>query len=199
MKTKLILFAKCVAALALSASVAVASPRGGPGGFNGGSRGNGFNRATRLGAPGSFRSGSRFNPAMSRNFRNFRNFRGDRFRHRGFNDFVFFGGFGDPFFYPDPYFYGYYPYGYPPYGYGYGYAPYDQSGYGYQGSGYGYQGGGYGYQGEGTGGGSQVAQLQLRLKRAGFYHGRIDGVMGPQTRYALRNYQRSHNSRDTEG
>ena len=28
-----------------------------------------------------------------------RDFRGDRFRHRHFDDFVFFGDFGDPFFY----------------------------------------------------------------------------------------------------
>jgi hypothetical protein len=128
-----------------------------------------------------------------------RNFRGDRgFRHgRGFDDgFVF---FGDPFFYGsyyDGYYpYGYYPYGYTPYGYGYG-------GYGYGGSGYG--GYGYdsydqpGYRGYAAGRGSSVRETQMRLTRAGYYRGPIDGVMGPRTRYAIRGYQRSHNSRVTE-
>src|SRR5437660_9540413 len=44
---------------------------------------------------------------------------------------------------------------------------------------YGY--GGYGYQG-GYGNGSSVVQLQRRLARAGYYHGAIDGIMGPATR-----------------
>jgi hypothetical protein len=81
--------------------------------------------------------------------------------------------------------YGYYPYGYYPYGYdpyGYGYDPYDQPG----------------YEGVATGRGSSVAGIQLRLARTGNYHGRIDGVMGPRTRYAIRAYERSHNLRVTE-
>jgi hypothetical protein len=120
---------------------------------------------------------------MSRNFRDFGGDRG-RFHHRHFNEFVFFGDFGDPFFYP--YYYGYYPYSYYPYGYypygyypyGYGYDPYDQPG----------------YQGVAVGRDSSVAEIQLRLARAGYYRGSIDGVMGPRTRYAIRAYERSHNS-----
>src|SRR5882762_1739785 len=66
-----------------------------------------------------------FNGGGFRGGFNGRGFRGDRFRHRDFDGrFVFFGDFGDPFFYyPYPY-YGYYPYGYFPYGYGYN--SYDQ-------------------------------------------------------------------------
>ena len=60
-----------------------------------------------------------------------------------------------------------YPYGY--YGYNYG------SGYGYSDS-----------------SGSRVAQLQSRLASAGYYHGAIDGVMGPATRRAIRAYERDH-------
>jgi Putative peptidoglycan binding domain len=153
------------------------------GGFSGGGSrgGSGFRggAAPARMTPGFARSGSRFGPGMSRNFRGDR----DRFHHRHFNEFVF---FGDPFFY-DPFFYGYYPYGYYPYGYdpygygyGYGYDPYNQSG----------------YQGVAAGTGS-VREIQLRLARAGYYHGRIDGVMGPRTRYAIRAYERSHNSRVT--
>jgi hypothetical protein len=103
--------------------------------------------------------------------------RDDRFRrfHRfnRFNEIIVFDNFGFPFFpfyYPPPY----YPY---PYG--------DYYSYGY---------GGYGYQG-GYGNGSSVVQLQRRLARAGYYHGPIDGIMGPQTRRAIRAYEANHNQR----
>ena len=39
---------------------------------------------------------------------------------------------------------------------------------------------------------SRVAELQRRLSRAGYYRGSIDGVLGPQTRRAIRNYEREH-------
>lgn len=147
---------------------------------------------------GFARGGSRFGPGMSRNFHGGHDFG----RHgRGFGDgFVF---FGDPFFYgsyydgyyPYGYPYGYYPYGYNPYGYGYG----QGYGYGYgQGQGYGYDS--YdqpGYRGYAAGRGSSVRETQMRLARAGYYQGPIDGVMGPRTRYAIRAYQRSHSSRVT--
>jgi hypothetical protein len=125
--------------------------------------------------PGFARGGSRFGPGMSRNFRGDR----DRFHHRDFDDrVVFFGDFGDPFFYS---YYGYDPYGYGYYPDGYGYDAYNQPG----------------YQGVAAGHGSSVADIQQRLARAGYYHGRIDGVMGPRTRYAIRAYERSHNVRVT--
>jgi len=132
-----------------------------------------------------FRRFNRFND-FDRNdrFRRFNRFndfdRDDRFRrfhHHNFNDIIVFDNFGFPFF---PF---YYPYPYYPYGYGY------QSGY----DPYGY-GGGYGYQG-GYGNGSSVVQVQQRLARAGYYHGAIDGIMGPATRRAIRAYERDHNMR----
>jgi hypothetical protein len=102
--------------------------------------------------------------------------RDDRFNHfHRFNNetFIFVDSFGFPFFYPFPYFG--YPYGYyPPYGY-YGYDYYGGSAYGY-----------------GYGTGSRVAELQRRLARAGYYHGAIDGIMGPATRRAIRGYERDH-------
>jgi hypothetical protein len=192
MNTKPILFVSCVAAMTLSASVAIAGSHGGSagGGFSGGGSrsGGGFRGGAAPGrmTPGFARAGSRFGPGMSRNFRGDR----DRFHDRRFNEFVFFGDFGDPFFYP--YYYGYYPYGFYPYGPGYGYDPY---GYGH---GYGYDPYNQsGYQGVAAGTGS-VREMQVRLARAGYYHGRIDGVMGPRTRYAIRAYKRSHNLRVTE-
>ena len=134
---------------------------------------------------------------MSRGFHGGHDFHG----HHGFHDdgFVFFGGFGYPYGYG--YGYGYYPYGYYPYGdpYGYGYG--DAYGYGYgYGSGYGYGYNSYdqsGYRGAGYGRASSVRETQMRLARAGYYQGPIDGVMGPRTRYAIRAYQRSHNPRVT--
>ena len=103
----------------------------------------------------------------------------------------------------------YYPryspfYGYP---FGYGY-PYGYGGYGYP-----YYGAsaalyyhGYhpaprerAYTGErayrpGTGG-SVVAQVQQELARAGYYRGRVDGVMGNGTRNAIRAYKRANGLR----
>jgi hypothetical protein len=128
--------------------------------------------------------------------------------HDNFNNFVYVGGFGFPFFG--------YPYGYAPYGYGYGsgYYGYGSGYYGY-GNGY-YGGGGYGnsYYGNGyygnrsygngvyrssyysgyrsNGSRSGVARLQRQLSRAGYYRGPIDGIMGSRTHYALRAYQHDH-------
>jgi hypothetical protein len=172
MNAKQIPLLSIVAALTLSGSVAMAAGHGGSAGSGGGrSSGGGFRggAAPARNSPGFARPTSRFGPGASRNFR--------RHRDRDFDDdFFFFGGFYDPFFYP---YYGYYPYpyGYSPYGYGYGYNPYYQSGYG------------------GVAGGVSVREIQVRLTRAGFYHGRIDGVMGPKTRLAIRAYKRSHGLR----
>ena len=65
----------------------------------------------------------------------------------------------------------FYPYPY------YGYYPYDY----------------YGYNDYGYGNPSTVVQVQRRLARAGYYHGPIDGILGPQTRRAIRAYERDHN------
>ena len=85
---------------------------------------------------------------------------------------MFIGDFGYPFGYP--YWYDdFYPYGY------YGYNNYDPAG----------------YDDAAAYGGSLVAQVQTRLARAGYYHGTIDGVSGPETRRAIRAYQRSNGLR----
>jgi putative peptidoglycan binding protein len=51
----------------------------------------------------------------------------------------------------------------------------------------------YDYYGYGYGDLSTVLEVQRRLARAGYYHGPIDGIMGPQTRRAIRAYERDHN------
>jgi len=47
--------------------------------------------------------------------------------------------------------------------------------------------------------GSRVSDVQSALSRAGYYDGPIDGVLGPATRKALRNYQRDHGLAVTGG
>jgi hypothetical protein len=112
-------------------------------------------------------------------------------------------GYGYPYSYG--YGYPYYSYGpsvsfgfsYPYYGYGYGYGyPYDYSYYGGYPSNYSY--GYYGYTQPGYttyANNSVVIAVQTRLARAGYYHGVIDGVMGPRTHYAIQAYERDHGLR----
>jgi hypothetical protein len=143
--------------------------RGGGGGGHGVGFGGGSFHGSGAFARGGF-NGRGFRGGFSNSgFRGrFRGgFRGDRFHHRGFHDrFLFFGDFGDPLFY--------YRYDYDPYDYAY-----DSSNRPvYQGS--------AGYTD------SLVGQVQLRLARAGYYHGSIDGVSGSGTRRAIREYERAH-------
>jgi hypothetical protein len=112
-------------------------------------------------------------------------------------DLGFFPGFGWPYYAYD-YGYPYYPYGYGGYGYGaYGYDPgvYDQSNY-YDQGGYNYNDQSDYYDQGGNGSASYdqatavtVAEVQDQLATAGYYHGQIDGVLGPETRHALLRYQ----------
>jgi hypothetical protein len=118
--------------------------------------------------PTMSRPAPRFAPRTMAGTHRFFNDRFHRFHRFHNRTFVFVDTFGLPFFYPYPY-YGYYPYGY------YGY--YGDSDYGY-----------------GYGSSSRVAEVQRRLARAGYYHGPIDGIMGPQTRRAIRAYERDHNT-----
>ena len=83
-----------------------------------------------------------------------------------------------------------------PYGYGYDYYPYDS----YYDSSY-YDSGSYPVEeyapGPGTSqseysGDARVSDVQSALAREGYYDGAVDGVLGPSTRRALRNYQRDH-------
>jgi hypothetical protein len=107
--------------------------------------------------------------------------RGDRFdrfnrlhHFNHFNQVIFIGDFGFPWWW------------------GWGWGPWWGSGYpyGYYG-GYNYGGYGSGY-GHGDSSQSRVAELQRRLTSAGYYHGAIDGIMGPATRRAIRAYERDN-------
>ena len=45
--------------------------------------------------------------------------------------------------------------------------------------------------------GDDVRQAQRTLRAEGFYHGRIDGIVGPKTRTAVAQYQRRNGLGDT--
>ena len=75
-----------------------------------------------------------------------------------------------------------------PYGYGYGYPYYGAYPYG------------YGYYAPRTtvyatariNDDATVAAVQRRLARGGYYHGSVDGVIGPATRTAIRSFERNN-------
>ena len=102
----------------------------------------------------------------------------------GGDRFIFVGGFGYPYYWnwypywgwgvPYAFNYGYYSYGYNR-SYGYGNDYYSDPAYSY-----------------GHADRSSIAQLQRRLATAGYYYGAIDGIMGPQTRRAIRAYERAY-------
>src|SRR5438552_14285784 len=62
------------------------------------------------------------------------------------------------------------------YPYGYSYYPYDY----------------YGYNDNGYSNVQLVVEVQRRLARAGYYHGAIDGILGPETRRAIAAYVHEH-------
>src|SRR5262249_27963547 len=196
MNSKKIILLGCVAACVFAASTATAQMRGHGGSMGGMGMRGGFmphsmgrmpmHRGPMMNSPSGFRRFgdrdfnrndrfSRFNRFNDGRFvRNHRFNRFNRFNH--FNNVVFIGDFGFPWWW------------------GWGWGPWWGGGWGYP---YGYYGG-YNYGGYGSGygygnsSGSRVAELQSRLARAGYYHGAIDGIMGPATRRAIRAYERDH-------
>ena len=95
------------------------------------------------------------------------------------------------------------------YPWGWGYYPYYPTSYYYDDGYYGdaYYGDGYAANEQAPApsdpstyeSGSRVSDVQSALSRAGYYDGPIDGVLGPATRKALRNYQRDHGLAVTGG
>ncbi len=153
--------------------MAFAAPHGGHGG---------------VAREGAIRGGSsvaRGGPAISHSrgfqprFNQHWNGGGNNWRYRHHYHGNYYAYYGYPFY---PYWgwdypYGYYhPYGYYPYGY-----------YNYY-----YSEPAFGGNDNGYAGASIVAQLQERLAQAGYYHGNVDGIVGPLTRRAIRAYERDH-------
>jgi len=192
MNSKKIILLGCVAACVFAASTATAQMRGHGGSMRGmGMRGAPMShsmgrmpmhRGPMMNSPSGFRRfGDR---GFNRNDRFNRFNRFNRFDHRfhrfnhfnHFNNVVFIGDFGFPWWWG----WGWGPWWGGGWGYPYGY---------YGGYNYGDYGSGYGY---GDRSGSRVAELQRRLASAGYYHGAIDGILGPATRRAIRAYERDH-------
>jgi putative peptidoglycan binding protein len=97
---------------------------------------------------------------------------GDHVRHEGH---VF---FGDPFGYDYPY-----------YGYDYPYYGYDDPYYGYYDDYSGDYSNGQYSSAEGTLSQETVVSVQNELTKLGYYHGQVDGLIGPQTERAIRWFQ----------
>src|SRR6266487_2461529 len=206
MNAKFILFLSCFAAMTLIPSAVNAAPRsggghGGHGGHHAYHGGHGeyhgghsvhFSSISPRGGHKFSGSGSTFSRGRKWNGNwSSRNWSGRKWswgNWSGGDRFIFVGGFGYPYYWnwypywgwgvPYAFNYGYYSYGYNP-SYGYNYDYYSDPTYG------------YGYADR-----SSIVQLQRRLARAGYYYGAIDGIMGPQTRRAIRAYERTHNQRE---
>lgn len=88
-------------------------------------------------------------------------------------------------YYPAYYYSSFYPYGYGNGWYGYPYYGTSAHLY-YHGTGNRYGG----YQAQGSG--NLVIAVQQELRRAGYYRGAVDGVIGSGTRSAIRAYERAH-------
>jgi Putative peptidoglycan binding domain len=139
-----------------------------------------FNRNDRFGRFNRFNDGRFVRNHRVHRFNRFNHFNHfNRFnRFNNFNQVVFIGDFGFPWWW------------------GWGWGPSWGGGWGW-GYPYGYYGG-YNYGGYGSGygssdsSGSRVAELQSRLASAGYYHGAVDGILGPATRRAIRAYERDH-------
>ncbi len=175
MNWKKFALSSCVAiAVIVIAGTAQAQSRGHSGG---GARGAGGMRGGSVGS--THYAGRNWNNHYAG--RNWNNHGGGQQWHRRY-----------PYRYNRGYYYGYPYWGFYPYAWGYGYPYYGASFY-YDG--YGYNDGRV-YEGRAVGSaGSVVADVQQELARAGYYRGSIDGVIGTQTRNAIRAYERRNGLR----
>jgi len=205
MKNKRLLFISCLAAGALIASPSFAKPAKKSAGMS-------QSKATRV-APHTtqvMRHNQNISPRMSgtRNYRATRyagtrsyaapQYTGTRYyggtrgygNYYGGNTGYYYGGAG----YPSYSYYSGWPSSTWGYGISSGYYPYSYwGGYPYSGyNTYSYYAPTYGYNG------SMVAAVQRRLGRLGYYHGVVDGVMGPQTRGAIAAFE-SRNGMAVDG
>jgi len=193
--SKALIFSSCLFAATLTAPLVTAAVHGGshaghPGMGMPGRPGMGMPGRPGMGMPGRPGMGMPGRPGMGMlsggnlhggdlhhrfdHFDHHDHFHHDHFHHDHDIDVIFIGSFGFPWWWG----WGWGPWwgwGYP-YGYGYG----DPYGYG----------SGYGQYGDASP--SRVAELQRRLAHAGYYHGAIDGILGPRTRRAIRAYERDH-------
>jgi len=199
MKTKRLLFISCLAAGALIASPSFGKPAKKSAGVS-------QSKATRV-APhttqvmrhnqnvSSRTGGARYTGTRTyaaQQYSATRNYGGTRYygNYYGGNTGYYYGSA-----YPSYSYYSGSPYSYWGYGTSSGYYPYAYGGgYPYRGYNnyYSYYTPTYGYNG------SMVAAVQRRLGRLGYYHGVVDGVIGPETRSAIAAFE-SRNGMTVDG
>jgi putative peptidoglycan binding protein len=194
MNSKKIILLGCVAAFVFAASTATAQMRGHGGsmgrmGMRGGVMPHSMGRmpmqrGPMMNSPSGFHRFGNGNFNRNDRFGRFNRFNDGRFvRNHRFHHFNHFNHFNNVVFIGDLGFPWWWGWGWGPWsGWGYPYGYYGGYNYGYYGSAYGY--------GDSTG--SRVAEVQRRLASAGYYHGAIDGILGPETRRAIRAYERDH-------
>jgi len=213
MKSKTLIFVSCLAAAALVASPAMAKPN----------KKSSASKSNRTATTQVTRHNQNVSPRMSSTTRGTRytgtrsyvgrQYTGTRYYPSGtryYNNY--YGGSRGYYYgggYPNYSYYSGYPYsnwgygisgGYYPYSYygGYPYSGYNNyysyyGGYPYNGyNRYSYYMPTYGYNS------STVAAVQQRLGRLGYYHGVVDGVIGPQTRNAIAAFE-SRNGMAVDG
>jgi hypothetical protein len=173
MKMKGLLAGLVLAGVLAVAPAAALAHGGGGGGHGGGGGGHGGGGGGHFGGGFSGRGGGEaFGGSHGFGGRSFafsgRGFH-DRFHHRDFrgdHDRFFIGtgtGFYDPSWYWDyPYYDPYYGYDYPYYGY---------------------------YEDDARDNSATAVAVQKELTKLGYYRGPIDGVVGPETRIAIRRFQ----------
>jgi len=200
MKTKGLVFISCLAAGALIASPALAKPEKKTTDASMSKVKRTSPQTTHVMSSHRYQQNR---PKMSSRTSNMRNYAGTRYNgtrnyaspqyggttYSGANGYyggtrTYYGNNGGTAYYGGGSAYPYYSYysGWPSSNWGYGGYPYSYSGaYPYSGYNnyYSYYTPTYGYNG------SMVAAVQRRLGQLGYYHGVIDGVIGPQTRGAI--------------
>src|SRR6516165_7280278 len=195
--SKVLIFSSCLFAATLSAPLVTAGAHGGhPGMGMAGHPGMGMPGRPGMGMPGRPGMDMPVRPGMGTSGRpgmgmlsggnrhvgdwHHHNDHFDHFDHHDHfhhHEVIFIGSFGFPWWW------------------GWGWDPWWWWGWGYPSGYYGYSdpyGYGYGYGQYGDASPSRVAELQRKLAHAGYYHGSIDGVLGPRTRQAIRAYERNH-------
>jgi hypothetical protein len=163
---------KLFSSLIIAVALLAAGPAFGYGGRGGGGGGGGFHGRSFSSGGRSFAFGGSRGGGYGYSRGGYGYGRGYGYRRYGY------GGYG----YVYPYYYGGYPYDY---------------GYDYAQPAYTVYGNSYDNDDSDSGGGAVSVAVQRELAHDGYYHGPIDGIVGPATQAAITAYQRDNGLRPT--